>query len=186
MQNEQDKIIQSQARGDLADSFIKLGHICSLGIQKLENQSFFQHDNRPLMSVLPNEIINISQHLQHLNAIMAGDLASRVDYLTHPNDMHTKYWKVAKILIIRGLDKSACNGEDRSTYNRARQKTKKTIWSIDRAASDTGRCIVEALRAMQLNHAIQEALRIKWRHLDDILHVFAGDNTYTKRKSSSW
>lgn len=148
MQNTQDKIIQSQARGDLADSFIRLDHICLLGIQKLGNQSIFQQDNRPLMSVLPNGTVDVSQHLELLNAIMAGDLESRVKYLTHPNDTSTKYWEVAKSLIIKGLDKLARNGEDRSTYDRARETTKKMIWSMDRAASDTGRCIVKALRAI--------------------------------------
>ena len=66
------------------------------------------------MSVLPNGIVDVSQHLEQLNAIMARDLESRVKYLTHPNDTSTKYWKVAKILIIKGLDKPARNGEDRS------------------------------------------------------------------------
>ena len=60
------------------------------------------------------------------------------------------------------------------------------IWSMDRAASDTGRCIVKALRAIQLNNVTQEALRIRWRRLDIIHDVLAGGNTHTKRKSSSW
>ena len=138
------------------------------------------------MRVSHYESYGVGQRLERLNDIRAGDLESRVNYLTDPNDTITEYWEVAGWLIIKGLDKVACNREDMSSYRRARDATKKMIWSIDLAASETQRYIVKALRAKQLNDSTQEALRIRWSHLDLIFNVFSGGNTLVGRKSSPW
>ena len=182
----QNGTIQRRALRDLADAFIELDHTCLLGIQDLEKQSFFKQVNQTLTSVLPNEIIDVGQRLEQLSAIRAGDLESRVKYLTDPNDTMTKYWQVAKYLIIKGLGILDRNGEYRSTYWRESEATKSMIWSIDTAACETEQYIVKALRAKQLNHATQEALRMRWSYLDLIHHEFSGGNRDTRRKSSSW
>ena len=181
MNNAQDKIIQRQRRGlrDLADSFIKLDHTCLLGIQDLKRLSFFLQDDWTRRSILVKRTVDVGQRLERLNAIMAGDLESRVKYLTDPNDKMTNYWDVAATLICKGLDQS-------SDHLMTKYAIMNMIWSMDGAASKMERYILMACRAKHLDDATQEALLMRWSYLDRIHSRFSGGDTNTPRKSSSW
>ena len=182
MNKKQDGKNQRQclALRGLADSCIDLDYTCLCSIKKLQNlgkQSFRQ----------PFALLShVVQRLDLLDIVMVGDLEFRVKYLTDPDDAMTIYLEAAEEFIINGLYKSAGSRKDRSTYKRGKDATIDMIRSIDDAASDTERYIVKALRLKQLNGATQEALRIRWSHLDSFWNLISDYDPRMTRKSSSW
>ena len=163
---------------------MKLDQICLSGIVTLESQRFFQQHNRPLMDSLSYEIGDVKQHLEQLNAVMAGAQKPGVDYFTWP--YIAKYWAVARILITNCLKKPDRNVEGYLAYLRAREEAKKICRNLDKSASDTERLVIIAFRVMQLSKVTQEALEMRQLNLDQIHDVFFSGNTKKKRRSSSW
>ena len=136
------------------------------------------------MGSISYEIGDVKQHLEQLNAVMAGAQKPGVSYLTWP--YIAKHWAVARILITNCLKKPDRNVEGYPAYLRAREEAKKICLCLDNSASDTERHVINALRAMQLNKVTQEALEMRQLNLDQIHDVYFSGNTKKKRRSSSW